>query len=143
MQIPARATLNDLDASRPGLEAASLLANTIRLHRNTPIELLATEALRFLLEENESLAILLRVAIDRLERDPFLQGDYHAGDLLVAVLTRPAAVFQSHPELRSRAFLVARDAEELLDLLDTGDQRILRGAIVAFQRACLPEGPKR
>ncbi len=139
MKIPARATLNDLDASRHALEAASLLANTIRLHRNTPIELLATEALRFLLEENESLPILLRVAIDRLERDPFLQGDYHPGDLLLAVLTRPGPIFQALPEVRARAYLVAKDAEEMLDLLEPGDQKIVRGAIVAFQRACLPQ----
>ena len=44
MQIPYRATLNDLDASHPAIEQASLLANTIRLHRNTPIAQLATEA---------------------------------------------------------------------------------------------------
>jgi len=142
MQIPARATLNDLDASRPGLEQASLLANTIRLHRNTPLEELGTEPLRFLLEEGESLPILARVAIDRLERDPFLGGDYHPGDLLVAVLTRPTNLFESHPELRSRAFLVARDAEDLLELLEPADRPIVLGAIRAFQRSCLPATPR-
>lgn len=139
MIIPPRATLNDLDVSRMAVESASLLANTIRLHRNTPIEQLGTEALRFLLEENESLPILLRVAVDRLEADPLLGGDYHPGDLLVAVLTRSSAIFLALPELRARAYLISRDVLEILDTLEPADREAVARAIRDFQQACLSQ----
>lgn len=112
-----------------------MLDVTLRRHRRTPIEQLGTEALRFLLEEEQAAEVILRVAIDRLELDPFLAGDYHPGDLLVAVLTRPAAVFLEHHELRSRAFLVAQDAEELLEFLEPADQAIVGEAIRGFKQA--------
>jgi hypothetical protein len=129
-------SLYDLEGhDLPHAQRMSMLDVTLRRHRRTPIEQLGTEALRFLLEEEQAADILLRVAIDRLERDPFLGGDYHPGDLLVAVLTRPAAVFLEHHELRSRAFLVAQDAEELLEFLEPADQVIVGEAIRGFMRA--------
>jgi hypothetical protein len=135
-QIPPGATLHDLDGGDLLLpDQLSMFGATLRRHRRTPIERLGTEALRFLLEEGESHPVLMRVAIDRLEADPFLAGDFHPGDLLVAVLTRPTALFHQHHELRSRAYLVARDAEELLDLLEPADQVIVGAAIRGFIQA--------
>lgn len=129
-------SLHDLEGhDLPQSKRMSMLDATLRRHRRTPIEQLGTEALRFLLEEEEESAeVILRVAIDRLELDPFLGGDYHPGDLLVAVLTRPAAVFLEHHELRARAFLVAQEAEELLEFLEPADQAIVGGAIRKFLR---------
>ncbi|MDZ4862808.1 MAG: contact-dependent growth inhibition system immunity protein [Gemmatimonadota bacterium] len=137
-------SLYDLEGhDLPQTKRMSMLDVTLRRHRRTPIEQLGTEALRFLLEEEQAADVLLRVAIDRLELDPFLGGDYHPGDLLVAVLTRPAAIFLEHHELRSRAFLVAQDAEELLEFLEPADQVIVGEAIRGCQRAVQAAGGRR
>ncbi|MEO8635109.1 MAG: contact-dependent growth inhibition system immunity protein [Gemmatimonadales bacterium] len=139
MHVPPGASLYDLEGhDLPQAVATSMLDATLRRHRRTPVEHLGTEALRFLLEEDPSAVILLRVAIDRLERDPFLAGDFHLGDLLVAVLTRPPAIFHVERELRARAFLVARDAEELLEFLEPADQAIVVNAIRSFRESALP-----
>ncbi len=129
-----RNSLNDLEGTRqPEAAVTSMLARTIRYHRQTPIEQLGTEALRLLLQEGESVDVLLRVAIDRLERNPFLAGDFHRGDLLVAVLHQPPAVWVTVPDLRARAYTLAEDTGELVDLLEPEDRKIVDRAIGAFK----------
>ncbi len=109
-----------------------MLVRTIRFHRHTPIEQLGTEALRLMLQEGESVGVLLRVAIDRLERNPFLAGDFHPGDLLVAVLRLPGPQWGAATDLRARAFALAHDAGQACDILAPADRVIVRDAIAEF-----------
>lgn len=115
------------------VETSSVLATTCRVHRRTPIEQLGTEALRFLLEEGKSTDVLLRVAIDRLERDPFQGGDFYAGDLLVTVLGLPVSTWISAPDLRAQAYALVEDAGDLVDLLEPEDRAIVERAIDRFK----------
>lgn len=134
MQIPRGSSLHDLDgADQREVERISLLARTLRIHRRTPIEELGTEAIRFLLEEGKSSGVLLRVAMERLERDPFQGGDFYPGDLLVTLLRQPEAIWSSAPELRARACALAQDAGEMADLLEPEDRPIVESAISEFK----------
>ena len=134
MQPHPSASLHDLEGTQqPEAGVTSVLARTIRYHRHTPIAQLGTEALRLLLEEGESVGVLLRIALNRLERDPFLGGDFHPGDLLVAVLHLPNAEWLAAPDLRARAFALAQDAGDLCDMLEPADAAIVRDAIADFQ----------
>jgi hypothetical protein len=110
-----------------------MLDATLRIHRRTPIEQLGTEALRFLLHEGESAAVVLRVALDRLERDPFQSGDFHPGDLLVEVLGQRTAVWIAAPDLRARAYALADDAGTMTDLLEPEDRPMVERAIRNFK----------
>lgn len=132
--IPGHATINDLEPGPPtGNVPVSMLGATIRRHRNTPIERLGAEALRFLLEEGEGVPTVLRVALDRLEEDPFQAGDFHAGDLLVAVLGRSSTVWNSLPELRARAHALVADIEGQLGRLQPADRKQVERAVRGFR----------
>lgn len=134
MHIPPQASLDQLEQVQVAeSEPASLLGATIRRHRRTPVEQLGTEALRFLLEEGEAVALVLRIALDRLERDPFQAGDFHRGDLLVAVLAQPSVMWNAYPELRARAFALVGDVEPHLGTLAAADRAIVDRAIRAFR----------
>ncbi len=133
-KIPRGSSLHDLHGTGAGEERArSVLDGTLRVHRRTPIERLGTEALRFLLQEGESAAVVLRVAIDRLERDPFQGGDFHPGDLLVEVLAQRSAVWIAAPDLRARAYALAEDAGGMTDLLEPEDRVIVERALRSFK----------
>ena len=127
-------SLHDLEgADERDVGASSVLATTCRAHRRTPIEQLGTEALRFLLEEGKSTEVLLRVAIDRLEGDPFQGGDFYPGDLLVTVLGLPVSVWISAPDLRAQTYALVEDAGDLVDLLEPEDRAIVERAIGRFK----------
>lgn len=134
MKISSGTSLYDLQGGHEvEARAPSLLDATLRVHRRTPLERLGTEALRFLLQEGESAAVVLRVALDRLERDPFLGGDFHPGDLLVEVLGQRVAVWMAAPDLRARAYALAEDAATMTDLLEPEDRAIVERALRNFK----------
>ena len=134
MKPAPRATLDDLEVvEQPEPESLSVLSATLRRHRRTPIEQLGPDALRFLLEEGEGVSTVLGVALDRLEQDPFLSGDFHPGDLLAAVLHRSSTVWNSLPELRARAHALVEDAERELHRLERADRAVVERAIRGFR----------
>jgi hypothetical protein len=134
MKIARGSSLHDLGGSLElERKATSVLDATLRVHRRTPIERLGTEALRFLLHEGESAAVVLRVALDRLEHDPFQSGDFHPGDLLAEVLGQRSAVWIASPDLRARAYALAEDAGNMTDLLEPEDRVIVERAIRNFK----------
>lgn len=139
MQIPPKASLDDLEqVARPTRWSHSILGATIRRHRRTPIEQLGAEALRFLLDEGESQTLVIRIALDKLEEDPLMSGDFHRGDLLVSLLRRPASAWTGVPELRSRAFALIADAERFLPELEPADREIIARAIEGFRTMWVP-----
>lgn len=134
-------SLHDLEGDEHAdVGTGSVLATTCRVHRRTPIEQLGTEALRFLLEEGQSTDVLLRVAIDRLERYPFQGGDFYPGDLLVTVLGLPGSTWISAPDLRAQVYALVEDAGDLVDLLEPEDRSIVEQAIGRFKSRWLHGG---
>lgn len=77
-----------------------------------------TEDLRVLLLQQESLDVLVPIALNHLEQNPLAEGDFYPGDLLTAVLKIPPANWQQHPDQRSRVSAVVRAVEALGNLDD-------------------------
>ncbi len=144
MKISSGETLDDIEGADPVAgKATSILDATVRVHRHTPIERLGTEALRFLLDAGDCSGVLLRLAIDRLERDPFQGGDFYPGDLLVAVLRQPSAVWLPAPDLRARAFALIEDAGNLVELLEPEDRSIVERSFRDFKACWMNGGANR
>jgi hypothetical protein len=57
------------------------------------------------------LKYLLPLALDRLEDDPFAQGDFYHGDLLNSVLGVSLAFWEQHPDLRQRMDAIIETAK--------------------------------
>ncbi len=76
--------LEDHDWGPPTYD--SHLVTTIHKLRYKPIGQFTVEDLRICLGQKMSVGILLPLALDQLERDPLVSGDYYEGDLLQNVV---------------------------------------------------------
>ncbi|WP_410587156.1 contact-dependent growth inhibition system immunity protein [Amycolatopsis sp. lyj-23] len=101
----------------PPADATRLIKIVYEL-RHKPIGAIDVEDLRILLLQQESLAVLVPIALNHLEQNPLAEGDLYPGDLLTAVLKVPEPYWQQHPDQRSRASAVIRALEVLANLDD-------------------------
>jgi len=116
----------DFWGAAPG-DATRLIAVVHELRRR-PVGGLGPEDLRVLIGQQVGLAVLVPLALDRLEVDPLVEGDFYPGDLLVAVLRVPGGYWRDHPDELARARAVASSA----DLAEVAGQ--LRADIEGFSR---------
>ncbi|MGA0559421.1 contact-dependent growth inhibition system immunity protein [Larkinella sp. VNQ87] len=58
----------------------------IQALRQTPLTQFSIEDIRFLIENRVSLPYLIPLALEKLNKNPFCEGDYYPGDLLQSVL---------------------------------------------------------
>ena len=77
---------------------SSLILSVYRLW-STPLNLYSTEDLRLMIGQNISLKYLLPIAIDKLTENPFVEGDFHYGDLLWSVLNVESTFWELHPQM--------------------------------------------
>src|SRR5262245_23006668 len=70
--------------------------------------------LEILIGQNFSLDYLVPLAIDRLEEDPLVEGDYYPGDLLISLLRAESGFWRSHPEMCKRMMEIAKRAMALV-----------------------------
>ncbi len=99
---------------------ATRLIKTIYELRHKPVGAMDTEDLRVLLLQQESVDVLVPVALTHLEQNPLAEGDFYPGDLLTTVLKTPRTYWQQHPDqLRRASALIA--AVETLGNLDDND----------------------
>lgn len=69
--------------------------------------------------QNIGLKFLVPLAIEELERNPFVGGDYYPGDLLSSVLSVERDFWRQHPEMYWQVYeLVAGLPMTLKGLLD-------------------------
>ncbi|MGO9112778.1 MAG: contact-dependent growth inhibition system immunity protein [Thermoguttaceae bacterium] len=95
-----RKTLTELegqDWGPPNFD--SHLVTTIHQLRHKPLEQFTVADLQMFIGQNMSLEFLLPIAIEHLQDDPLVEGDYYQGDLLVAVLRIQSTFWSNHPEL--------------------------------------------
>ena len=78
------------------------LVGTVHRLRRKPVGGLRVEDLRILIGQQIGLPVLVPLALERLEQDPLAEGDFYAGDLLVAVVRAPAEFWQANPHLAAR-----------------------------------------
>jgi hypothetical protein len=96
-------TLEELDSEDWGEpDYPSYLVTTCHRLRRVPIKKFVIEDLRIMIGQQIGLKYLLPLALDRLEEDPFAEGDFYPGDLLKSVLEVSLAFWEQHPDLRQR-----------------------------------------
>ncbi|MDT8910053.1 contact-dependent growth inhibition system immunity protein [Amycolatopsis sp. PS_44_ISF1] len=109
--------IEDRPWGKPPAEATRLVKTVYEL-RHKAVGAMDTEDLRVLLLQQESVEVLVPVALTHLEQNPLAEGDFYPGDLLVAVLKVPQAYWQQHPDQRSRTSAVIGEVEALGKLDD-------------------------
>jgi hypothetical protein len=73
---------------------------------------LSTEDLRLLVGQNIGLHYLIPLALDLLEVDPWSEGDFYRGDLLMSVVQVETSFWSEHPEAVGRYQAVLDSIEE-------------------------------
>lgn len=114
--------------------ASYVVTNSHRL-RHKPLREFTAEDLRFMLVQQNSLTILMPMALDVLDADPFAGGDMYEGALLNAAVRVTPQFWRDHPRLWYRldaVLLVVRQVHETLE-------RDVFPAATAFE-AARPEG---
>lgn len=111
-----RVTTNTLEALENEVwgepEWPSHLVTTIHRLRSKPLDQFTTEDLRITIGHGLSLEILMPMAIEVLEKDPFSDGDFFRGDLLQSVL-RNASWLVEQPSLMERIAAIVQEVVKL------------------------------
>jgi hypothetical protein len=102
-QIPpdeSRRTLDTVDPPAWGSAPPDATPLITRCHqlRAKPLRDFTVEDLRIMIGQQIALDHLVQLALDRLQADPLVAGDYHPGDLLASVLRIDAAFWQQFPD---------------------------------------------
>jgi len=128
-------TLEELDAENwAEPDYPSYLVTTCHRLRRVPLGNFVTEDLRIMIGQQIGLKYLLPLALDRLEEDPFAEGDFYPGDLLRSVLGVNLAFWQGHPDLRQRmdAIIVRAKPQIAARVEDNEIQATLKANLNAF-----------
>ncbi|MES1180970.1 MAG: contact-dependent growth inhibition system immunity protein [Verrucomicrobiota bacterium] len=99
-----------------------------------PLKDFTIENLRIMIGQNFNLNYLMPLAIEKLEQNPLVEGDYYAGDLLVNVLRADSKFWTKFPDLKST---VAKIADEALEIptITKFEFEAIRDAYNLFLRA--------
>lgn len=73
-----------------------------------------------------SLFFLVPLALEKLEEDPLVEGNYYSGDLLKVVLEVPAQFWNLHPDMRNSLRRIVIKTKELLSSLEEDEARLIR-----------------
>lgn len=104
-------TIEELEGERwPEPDDPSHLVGECRRLRKLPLRLFTVENLRIMLGQDIGSRYLVPIALERLEAEPFAEGDFYPGDLLCSVLSLPREFWSDKPELRTRVTAVAARA---------------------------------
>jgi hypothetical protein len=112
-------------------DSDTLLVRECHRLRKIPLGQLSTEHLRMLTLQEIGPTYLVPVALDKLEMDPFVAGDYYPGDLLHAVVNLPPEFWANESELRGRLDQIIAD---LKNDLESKRDLLERDVFPAWQR---------
>ena len=103
-------------------EYDSVLVLTCHRLRRVPLNEFSAEDVRVMIGQDLSLEYLMPIAIEHLEKNPFVKGDYYPGDLLKNALGVRCDFWEQHPELRQRMEVIAANAAHGLPSLQVIDE---------------------
>lgn len=104
-------TIEELEGERwPEPDWPSHLVGECHRLRKLPLRHFTVENLRIMLGQDIGSRYLVPIALERLEAEPFAEGDFYPGDLLCSVLSLPQGFWADHPELKARVAAVAARA---------------------------------
>jgi hypothetical protein len=105
--------------------------------RRKPLAEFTVEDLRIMIGQKVGVPFLVPLALEQLEIDPLVAGDYYRGDLLATVVRIDSAFWTSHPELLERMRSVMRRVEEAVGELDDAEQetveQVMQSMSVCFR----------
>jgi hypothetical protein len=132
-KVSLNSTIEELEGDR-WLEPdfpSHLVCECHRL-RKLQLRLFTIENLRIMLGQDIGSRYLVPIALEHLEAEPLVAGDFYPGDLLCNVLSLPSGFWRDNPELRARVAAVAARAINLtLGEHDHGE-RAIRKAYSVF-----------
>ena len=105
------------DISTGGEDWPSALVTTCKRLYDKPLKDFTTEDLRIMIGQKIGLEFLVPIALERLVENPFEQGDFYPGDLLMNLLRLPADYWHKHPDLRWELADTVQDAASAIDTL--------------------------
>lgn len=115
--------LEEHDWGEPTFE--SHLVQTCHNLRRKPLAEFYIEDLRIMIGQAIGLQYLVPLALEKLEVAPLVEGDFYAGDLLVALLRVDDSFWTAHPELKSRMKTIAGRARTLLVGMDEDQREVI------------------
>jgi len=107
-------TLQDLENDDWGEPTypSHLVTECHRLRR-VPLREFTVEDLRIVIGQSFSLTYLMPLALDILENDPWVSGDYFEGDLLLNAVRADPEYWKNHPALATRMDTIVTDAQRM------------------------------
>lgn len=111
MKTDRTQSLEQLTGVRQGAPNFSsyLVTESHRLH-TVPLNEFTVENLRILIGQQLNLEYLMAIALEHLERDPWVGGDYYEGDLLGVVLSVSRTYWEKNPDVWARVNATAERA---------------------------------
>lgn len=106
---------------------ATTLMQRVHWLRKQPVDSYQPEDLRVLISQGVGLSVLMPRVLDRLRKDPLLEGDFYPGDVLGAVLRVSPPYWRDNPIQRA----------ELEAIISDIDSRNLAAAIDTFRKSNL------
>lgn len=103
--------------------------------RHLPLKELTTEDLRILIGQEIGLLFLVPLALEVLERDPLIEGDFYPGDLLKLVAEIPKGFWEVHNEMRHSLCKIVFKAIELLESRKDDEAELLLKALTISGKA--------
>ena len=107
-------SIEDLEGDRwPEPAFDSHLVRECHRLRKLQLRQFTVENLRIMLGQDIGSRYLVPIALEHLEADPLVAGDFYPGDLLCSMLSLPHEFWRANAELRRRVAAVAVRAIEL------------------------------
>lgn len=104
------------------VSTTSLTESVCRLW-NIPIKEYSVDDLRLMIGQSIGLKYLLPLAIEKLSENPFVQGDFYPGDLLVSVLSIEKSFWESHPQFYYETAEIIAGLPDVLKDIDDSIQK--------------------
>ena len=135
-------SLAELDVGKYGVissDGSSLMARINYLQRKKLIDF-SVEDLRLMIGQRQGLDYLIPLALEKLRNNPFEEGDYYEGDLLVNVLKSPCLFWKDHPEHINIVQEVIETAIIEIDAIDIIEKvkKLILESIESYKR-CIAE----
>jgi hypothetical protein len=122
-------SIEELEGERwPEPDIDSHLVRECNRLRRLQLRLFTVENLRIMLGQDIGSRYLVPIALEHLEADPFVAGDFYPGDLLCSVLSLPREFWSANPELRTRVAALASRAIGLASANDEIPEKAIRKA---------------
>ena len=100
MEVDTSKSLAELvgaSGSRPD-HSSGLTSACLKLYHK-PLQDFTVQDVRLMIGQNVGLEFLIPIAIERLQKTPFVEGDYYPGDLLKVVLQVSERFWEGHEDL--------------------------------------------